>query len=172
DPPRARLVALDAEAERLDPAQREPAVLRARHGADRVLEELELLVERLVARHERAAEDVRVAVDVLGRRVEHDVRSELERALDDRRRERVVDDDERSLRAGELRAGGYVRDLEERVRRRLEPEELRLLRERRLDGGEVLRVHEVELDAELGVELREDAPGPAVEVLRRDDPVP
>ena len=48
----------------------------------------------------KPADDVRVAAEVLRRRVDDDVGAELERALQVRRRERVVDDDERAGRVG------------------------------------------------------------------------
>ena len=47
--------------------------------------------ERVVARDDRAADHVGVAVQVLGRRVHDQIGAELERALQHRRRERVVD---------------------------------------------------------------------------------
>ena len=46
-----------------------------------------------VVRHQRAADDIRVAAEVLRRRVDDDVGAELERPLEVRRRERVVDDE-------------------------------------------------------------------------------
>ena len=50
-----------------------------------------------IARHRDAEDRVAVAGEVLRRRVEHDVRAEIERALEGRRGERVVDDEERAL---------------------------------------------------------------------------
>ena len=92
-----------AHAERLQAAQHEVAVERARHAADRLLEEVELLGERVVARHDRAADDVGVAVQVLRRRVHDDRRAELERPLEHRRRERVVDGERDAARRARSR---------------------------------------------------------------------
>ena len=85
---------------------------------------------------DRDAEDrVRVPAEVLGRRVEHDVGAELERPLEGGRREGVVDDDQRRRLARLRRAVADGRgrrrdvgDLEQRVRRRLEPDEARRAR--------------------------------------------
>ena len=58
-------------------------------------------------RQDDAAEAAALAVDVLGRGIDHDVGAELQRALPDRRREHVVDDQPRA---------GLVRDLGDRRR--------------------------------------------------------
>ena len=52
---------------------------------------------------DRAADGVRVPAEVLGRRVHDGVGAELQRPLVDRRRERVVDRDERAARARDRR---------------------------------------------------------------------
>ena len=62
------------------------------HGADRVLQERERVAQlRGRVDDQRAADDVGVAVQVLRHRVRDDVGAELERALEVRRHERVVD---------------------------------------------------------------------------------
>ena len=74
------------------------------------------------------ADDVGVAAEVLRRRVEDDVGPELERPLEVRRGEGVVDDDEHaraSGRAAEARLD--VDDVQQRVRRGLEPDDARAL---------------------------------------------
>ena len=85
-----------SQRERLDPAQDEAAVERAGHRAERLLEEEEPLRDRRRRRRDEAADDVGVAAEVLRRRVDDDVGAELERALEVRRRERVVDDEQRA----------------------------------------------------------------------------
>ena len=89
---RVAAVALHAQRERLDAAQREEGVERARHAADGVLQEGELLAAaRAFLRDDgRAADDVRMAVQVLGGRVHDDVEAVLERPLDPGRGEGVV----------------------------------------------------------------------------------
>ena len=99
-----RRVALDPQRERPQPAQHEEAVERPGHGAHRVLEEAQPLGQVVAIGHGDPADGVRVAGEVLRRRVEHDVRAERQRALEGRRRERVVDDEQRPLGIG--RRGG------------------------------------------------------------------
>ncbi len=65
-----RAVAIHPHGERLHAAQDEPRVERSGHGAERLLEERELLADRVVVRRDEAADDVRVAAEVLRRRVE------------------------------------------------------------------------------------------------------
>ena len=96
-------VTLHPHRERLEPAQHEVAVERARHRADRVLEEPDPLGELGIVRGREPADDVGVAAEVLRGRVHHDVGAELERALQVRRGERVVDDDARAACVRELR---------------------------------------------------------------------
>src|SRR3981081_4192614 len=91
DGDRHRVVAVLAHAhgERLDPTQDEPGVERAWNGAERLLQEVEALGDRRVVRGDEATDGVRVTSEVLRRRVDDDVGSEVERTLQMRRRERA-----------------------------------------------------------------------------------
>src|SRR5438046_3114823 len=62
----------------------------------------ELLHQRWILRQQSAAEQVRMAVEHLGRRMEHEVAAQLERPLPARRKQRVVGKHERAalLRRG------------------------------------------------------------------------
>ncbi len=81
--------------ERLDPAQGEIGVEGAGNGPGGVLQEPEPLEESWVTGDKGPADDVAVAAEVLGRRVQHDVGAELERTLQIGRGERVVDAEDR-----------------------------------------------------------------------------
>ena len=125
-------VPFDAEMERAQAAQDEEAVQGPGHAAHRVLEEVEALGDRLVAGDRDSQDRVGVAAEIFRGRVEDDVGTELERVLEGRRGERVVDDEVRWNGARLLgspadRQGGScdVGQLEVRVGRRLEPEEPR-----------------------------------------------
>ena len=91
-----------AQVQRLGAAEREPRIERTGHGAGGIVDELQPRGEVVVAQHGDAADHVAVSVQILRRRVVDDVRAELERPLEERRREGVVDDQERV---------GPVRDL-------------------------------------------------------------
>ena len=112
--------------ERLDATQDEPAIERRGDTASRVLVKLHLAVELLVRGQNRAADDVAVPVEVLGRAVDDDVRAEVERLLQRRRGEGVVHDEQRIMLAGDTCDGGDVHQGQQRVRRRLDPDHLRL----------------------------------------------
>ena len=118
---RVRAVPFHAHRERLDPAEHQVAVERARHRAGRVLEEADALGDLGIARDRAPADDVGVATEVLRGRVHDDVGAELQRTLQVRRRERVVDDDARAARVRELRHGRDVDDGERGIGRRLDP---------------------------------------------------
>jgi hypothetical protein len=168
---RHRVLAVLAHAycERLDTPQHEPRVERARHGAERLLEEVEALGDRRVVRRGEAADRVGVAAEVLRRRVHDDVRAELERTLQVRRRKRVVDDEDRAGIVRRIGRGADVDDVEERVRRRLDPHHSRVVVEvlgqvREVLGGDV--VEEVALRL---VHLRRHPVDAAVDVGDQDD---
>ncbi len=73
--------------------------------------------------HDGAALHVAVSAHVFRRRVENEVEPELDRALEDRCRERVVDEREGTRLAGDPRNGREVHDLQQRVGWRLGPDE-------------------------------------------------
>ena len=79
----------------------------------------------LAREHHRAGDDVGMAVEILGGRVQHDIGAEREGAGQHRRRHRGVDGQQR---AGRMRAARRLRDVRDdpgRVRRRLDPDEPR-----------------------------------------------
>ena len=116
-----------AHRERLDPAQDEPRVEGAGDGAERLLQEVEAFRQRVVVRRDEPADRVAVAAEVLRRRVDDDVGAELERLLQVGRRERVVDDEQRADSVSGVRGLANVDDVQRRVGRRLDPDELDLV---------------------------------------------
>ena len=170
DAPRVLAMRAHPYRKRLQPAQHEPRVERAGHGAERLLQEVEALGERVVVRRDEAADDVAVAAEVLRRRVDDDVGAEVERLLQVRRRERVVDDEQRA--DGVRRVGGLadVDDVQQRVRRRLDPDEPDVVAEVR---GEVVvelgRRHVREAVALRLVHLRRHPVDAAVDVGDQHD---
>ena len=106
----------------------EERVERPGDRAHRVLVEGDPLGEVEVAHDERAADDVGVAADVLGRRVDDDVGAERQRLLEVGRGEGVVDDEQRARVVGDGGERLDVGDVEHRVGRRLDPHQLRLAR--------------------------------------------
>ena len=131
---------LHAQAQRLQPPVGEKGVERPHHPADRVLQKLDLLREFRVRRHQRPADDVRVAVQVFGRRMHDHIGPQLQRLLAPRRGEGVVDDQQQAVRLGDLRQAGDVGQLHQGVGRGLGPDQLRLGRDGRLDGRQVAQV--------------------------------
>ncbi len=117
----------------LRPRSVEVGVERPRHAAGRVLVEGDRL-QQLAAADHRAADHVGVAAEVLRRAVDDEVGPERERLLQVRRGERVVDRQQRAGAVRQLGDGGDVEDLQERIGRRLDPDELRLRREDRREA--------------------------------------
>jgi hypothetical protein len=75
----------------------------------------------LRAHHGDAADDVRVAVQVLGGRVHHDVEAVFQRALDQRAGEGVVGHGDDAPFAADLGDRLQIRQLEHGIGRRLDP---------------------------------------------------
>ena len=99
---RVRAVTRHAQRQRPQAAQHEEAVERPRDATHGVLQEPQPFGDLVVVRDRDADDRVRVPAEVLRRRVEHDVRPQLERPLQRRGGERVVDDEQRP-RAAVLR---------------------------------------------------------------------
>src|SRR3989442_7194763 len=78
---------LHSDREGLDPPQREPTVERARNRAERVLGELELLVQVVPAHHDRATYQIRMPADAFRSAMDDQVDPESQRILQCRRRE-------------------------------------------------------------------------------------
>jgi hypothetical protein len=112
-----------------------------------------------------------VSVEILRRRVDDEIRAELERALEHGREEGVVDDDARAGRMRERADGLDVRDPQQRIARRLDEHERRLARDRRVQGRRVVEVDELDAEVALARERIQQAPGAAVAVVRRDEQV-
>src|SRR5262249_31805347 len=168
------LVALHAYVERLDAAEDEEAVHRRRHGADGVLQEGQSIPYAEIARRRRAPDDVRVAVQVFRRRVHHDVGAEVERPLEIRRQERVIDDHEH-VGTSRLDGLGHPRDItqfQHRVGRRLDPYHAGPGLQRGDKGVRAARRVDVrEVEAHLAEYSLEEPIGSAVQVIGGDDVV-
>ena len=102
--------------------------------------------------------------------MDDDVEAVLERPLHDRRGEGVVGDGEDSARARKFSDSAEVGDAEQRIARRLNPDQPRLRRQRRLDRGAVAGVDVGDLQSRRSrAHTMEQPPTAAVEVVRGDD---
>src|SRR4051794_2061675 len=164
-------MAVHAHRERLDAAEHEPGVERARHAAHRVLVVGEVLAELVVGRDEGAADDVTVTTEVLRGRVHDDVCAELDRSLQVRRRERVVDDEPRAGVARDSCDRLDVGDVEQRVGRRLTPDDGGVVADRGAHLGQVLLRDGGVVETPSVEHLRKEPVSPAVCIARDDDVV-
>ena len=165
------LRALDPQREGAQSAQREPHLEGPGDRAEQVAAPLEHVVQLVVARDDGAHQHVGVAGDVLRRRVHDQVDTPLERLLQDRRREGVVDDHVGACLVRRLRDRRHVGDLHRRVGRRLEPDQGRVLAGRH-DGVQVGDVDEVRGDPLAQLEVAELHQRPVVGMARRDHLLP
>mmetsp|Transcript_11367 Transcript_11367/g.33473 ORF Transcript_11367/g.33473 Transcript_11367/m.33473 type:complete len:357 (-) Transcript_11367:468-1538(-) len=112
----------------LESTMGEVAIERGGYGSDPVLDEAQLGVQILGRRANDSHDDVGVSPDVLGHRMHDEIGAVLEWILKVRRAEGVVDGEEGAAFMGEVGGGADGRYLEGGIRRRLEPQELRLAR--------------------------------------------
>ena len=131
DGPGVGAVAVHPHGERLDAAEHEVAVERGRHGTGRVLDEAQALGEVVVVDGDEPADHVAVAAEVLGGRVHHDVGAERQRLLQVGSGERVVDHHQGAAVVGHLGDGRDVDARQQRVGRRLQPHQRRVVGPRR-----------------------------------------
>ena len=169
DGARVFFVAQHAQLQGFQTAHGEPAVKRRWHGAGGVLQELDGLKHGRVFCQRDALHGVGMSGQIFRDAVDDDVCPKLERLLEARRRERIIDHDECAARVRELGDRRNIRDQEARVRGRFDPDEARIGRKRGLDGLQVGRVNLLRDYAEILVDLVENTVGAAVDVERNDD---
>ena len=121
-----------------------------------------------IGRDQGAADHVRVAAEVLRRRVHDDVGPEFERLLQVRRGERVVDDEPRAGLVRDRRQRRDVGDAEQRVRRRLAPDDLGLGTHRGAHRVEVGERHRRVLEPPVREHPRDQPERSAVRVAGQD----
>ena len=147
---------IDAEAERLESFEQGPRIERAEARAGVAQEVLKVFsIEPLGAQH-RTAERSPLPVDVLGRRIHHDVGAEFEGVLEHGRGEDVVDDHERTGGVGQLGDSDEINDLETRIGGRLEKDRLSTAGEGSFPLGEITPIDKDGLDAKAGQDVGDD----------------
>ena len=162
-------LARDAHRQGLEALQQHPGIERRQRRPGLAQQLMIIVDDDLLARQDAAAEHAALAVDVLGRRIDDDVGPELERALVERRREHVVDDE---LGAGAVRDLGDRRDvvdLQGRIGRRLHEEHFGVLGHRLLPLIEIVAVDERRRDAEAPQPVLDHPAARAEQGLRRHD---
>src|SRR5579862_7788229 len=110
DLPPIGVVPRHAQMQRFRPAERKPAVEWPRNGPGGILQKCEPLGYAVVTNHRDTPDHIAVAIEVFSRRVKYNVRTRtnLERPLEKRRRERIVHDQQGVRAMSDL---GYGRDI-------------------------------------------------------------
>ncbi len=166
-----RGVALDPQGEGQDPAQDEERLERTERRPGIDLGALDAR-DPLGRAGDHAGDDVAVAAQELGRRFDHEIRAEVERAADVGRGERVVDHVCRAVAVGQLGERGVVGQVGRRVGDGLGVQDAGRGRgEGRGHRVEVGRVDDVDPHPEAAEHPVELGAGRAIRRDRRDDPV-
>ena len=169
DGQRVLMHALHAQGERLDAAQHEPAVKRREHAAGRLAGQADGVAQLPRRRDDEAADRVVVAGEILAAAVDDEVRAQRQRALEDRREERVVHDQQRAGLMRQRRAGADIGHVHHRVARRLQVDRLCLRAQGGLDVGDFRRVGKLDRHAVLAADVVQVARRAAVEILAAND---
>ena len=164
-----RIVLPHPHRERLGAARGEPAVERARNSAGGILNESDALGDVVAARDQHAADHVRMSIQVLRGRMEHDVGAELQGLLKDRCGKGVVDDKERFCFPCDFARRLEIAQSHHRIRRRLGIDDLGIRLDRGGDGIGIAAIDERERETETRPDMRHLPVRPAVHVLAADD---
>ena len=113
-----------------------------------------------------------MAVDVLGRRVDHHVHPELDRPLEIGRQEGVVADADGAVTVRQLAHRRQVHQVHERVGGRLDPNRLRAARQLPFELIQPPQVDVVRLDPLVAHDGLEQAVGAAVQIVVNQNSVP
>ena len=169
---RARIGAVTVHPDRegLDSPQGEPGVERPGDRTHGVLQKTQPLPQLRLGGDERSADHVAVTAQIFGGAVHDDVSTEGKGLLQVRRSEGVVDHQQRTHVAGDLREARDVRDAEQRIGGRLTPDNAGTARpDRRPNGSQIGHGYGRHLDAPLPQHAHEQAVGASVSVVRDDD---
>ncbi len=164
-------VPLHAQRQRLDSAQDQVGVEGRDDRPGALLDLPQLRPPGLVGGDHRAADAVAVTVEVLGRRVQHQIGTPLEGSLEAGCREGVVDDGQQSPSPGDPGRGAQVGQGQDRIRRRLQEQHPGAIVDRRADRRRVGGVDPGDLQSAGACQPLEQPVGPAVDVLGGDQPV-
>ena len=142
-------VAHGAQAQRqgFQPLQQQPGIERRQAGAGVAHEGLQRALDPGLGAQHRAAQHAPLAVDMLGAGIDHHVRAQFHRALQQRGGEDVIDHDHRAGLVRQPADGGQVHDVEHGVGRAFQQHHRRRPGQRHLPGRQVCAVHELGLDA-------------------------
>src|SRR5690625_3626914 len=151
-------VRLHAQPQGFEPFQEHPGIERAHAGAT-AADKPQDIVHLLGATHHHTTQTTALAVEVLGRGMHHNVRAQVERALQRRRAETVIHHQQRVLGMSQLCQGLDVRHFAQRVGRRLYEQQARPGGDGRAPGVEIAQVDKGGIDAELLHELVEQNSG-------------
>ncbi len=169
-----------AQRQRLERARDHPGRMRIELGSDRAAQQLDR-AHMLLAAKRGAGDEVAMAADIFGQRVDDDVGAVLERLLEDRPEQRVVADDGRAMSLARANVVGdaaheiHVDEGIQRVRRRLDQHDGdAALGERRLRGFTDRRLVDAVREADGGDAERLQRPrdqrfGAAIERLAVQD---
>ena len=160
-----------AHRQRLQSLEHHPGVERRHRRAGLPDEGMDVVGDELLRAEDDAAEAAALAVDVLGGGIDHAVGAELERALPQRRREHVVDDQRRAGGVRDLGDLGDVEHFEIGIGRRLQEAGLGVRPHRRAPRVEVEAVDDGRGHAVARQIVLHHVEAGAEDRLRRDDMV-
>ncbi len=127
--------------------------------------------DELLARQDHAAEHAPLAVDVFGGRIDDAIGAELQRMLQQRRGEHVVDDEGRASPMHDLGDAGDVDEFERRIGRRFEERRLGVRTQSRPPRVKIRAVDQGRCDAETRQQLLDHIETRTEQSPRGDDMV-
>jgi hypothetical protein len=154
-PARIRAMHRHPRRQRAAAAQRQPGVERRQRGAGDVQAVRDPAMQVVLAReHQRAAEHIAMAAEILSRRMHHHVGAQIERTRQQRRCKGVVADQQRAAAVRDVGQRRDIADLHSWIGRRLRPQQIDAAIARGAHRREVGRIDGHACDPALRQELR------------------
>jgi hypothetical protein len=147
----------------------EVTIESGRNSTERVLHESELGVPFFVVGDSNTHHDIRVAVDVLGNRVNDDIGAQGNGVLEIRRHEGVIDNEKSTVSMSTFSNSLDIDHTESGVSGSLEPDELGVLLEVVFNVGRVAQVDKASFDTEIDSNLGKVTVGTTIDIVDRDD---
>ena len=166
-----RAMLAHAQLQRLQALQHDPGVERAERRAGMLQKRMKLLDDEVLGAEHDAAEAATLAVDMLGRGVEHDVGAHGQRLLQHRRGEDVVDDQPRAGGVAQVGDGLDVDELQRGIGRRLDEDAARAGLQRVAPLIQIGTVDELRRDAIARQQFLDDVAAGPEQRARGDDAI-
>ena len=149
--------------------QGQETIERTGNSPHRILDEGQLFVQGIIGSDECSTDHIRVSSQILGHRVDDDVRPQCQRLLQVRSGKGVVDHQQHAFLPADFRNRSNVGDSQQRIGWSLQPHHTGLVGDGIADLIRISRVDEIKTDPHRLIHLGENPVGSSVEIVAGND---